>query len=105
MIGGGALEWLVAGTLLVLAGALVKFRGWTFLLAGHDSTAAVPEAVVADVAGSTVLRVGIATAALGAVMLQTELPSRLRLLFGALVVVAVLRMVYRVRTYSPDATG
>lgn len=105
MIGGGALEWVVVGTLLTLAGALIKFRGWTFLLAGYDSSSEVPDAVVADIAGSTVLRVGIATAALGVVMVRTDLPSTLRLLFGTAVVVAVLRMVYRVRTYSPDGAG
>ncbi|WP_240728566.1 class I SAM-dependent methyltransferase [Halobellus limi] len=53
-------EWLVAGGHLTVLGALIRFRGWTFLLAGYDETSRVPDDVAQQVAGNTVLRVGIA---------------------------------------------
>lgn len=96
-----AVEWLVVGGLVTLAGALIRFRGWTFLLAGHDGTASVPEDVVQSVAGNTVLRVGIAVFAFGVLESVTSPPSSLGLLIGAAILVAVLRMLYRLNTYTP----
>jgi len=49
-----ALQWLGVGVLLLTAGALIKSRGWTFLLAGYDAMSPVPGEVVADVAGNTI---------------------------------------------------
>ncbi|WP_255150091.1 DUF3784 domain-containing protein [Halorarius halobius] len=101
----GALEWIGAGTVVTLLGWLIKFQGWTFLVAGYDSSTEIPEDVVRDISGSTILRVGIATAAIGLIRLVTDVPVGLRLLFGALVVVAVLRMIYRVRSYESADTA
>ena len=42
---------------------------------------------------------GVATAALGALRVATELPSTLRVLFAVLVVLAVARMIYRLNTH------
>jgi len=99
----GGLEWLAVGGLLTVAGALIRFRGWTFLLAGYDGTAPVPDDVVREVAGNTVLRVGIPVLAVGVLAAVTTPPSYLGPLVGAAVVLDVLRMIYRVRTWSPRA--
>ena len=98
------LEWLVVGCLLTIAGALITFRGWTFLLAGYDETASVPDSVVQNVAGNTVLRVGIAVFVVGILASVTNPPSYLNVLVGAAIVLEVLRMSYRLNTWSPQAT-
>lgn len=103
-LSASAIRWLGIGVLLAVAGALIKFRGWTFLVAGYDETSAVPEEVVADVAGSTVLRVGLAALALGVLTAVTELPSYLPLLVQAIILLAVVRMIYRLYTYTPETT-
>ncbi len=96
-----ALQWLAVGLLLTVLGALIRFRGWTFLVAGYDETSPVPEDVVASVAGNTVLRIGLAAVALGALIALTDVPSYLPLVFAAVIVVAVARLIYRLRTYTP----
>ncbi|GAA0521096.1 hypothetical protein SAMN04488066_1203 [Halorubrum aquaticum] len=95
------LAWLTLGFLLTIAGALIKFRGWTFLLAGYDETAAIPDDVVQDIAGNTVLRVGLAVFAIGILVSVTNPPSYLGVLVGTGIVLAVLRMIYRLNTWSP----
>lgn len=96
-----ALEWLGVGALLVVLGALIRFRGWTFLVAGYDATSPLPDDVVASVVGNTVLRIGLAAAALGGAYVVTDLPSYLPLVFEAAVLVAVVRLLYRLHTYAP----
>jgi hypothetical protein len=98
-----ALEWLAVGTLLTIAGALIKFRGWSFLLAGYDETATVPDDVVQNIAGNTILRIGLAVFAFGILVSVTSPPSYFGLLFGAAIVLAVLWMIYRVNTWSSRA--
>jgi len=97
-------EWLAVGVLLTIAGVLIKFRGWTFLLAGYDETGEIPDDVVQDIAGNTVLRVGLAVFAIGILVSVTNPPSYLGILVGAGIVLAVLRMVYRLNTWSPRTT-
>lgn len=99
-----ALQWLSAGLVLLTAGALIKFRGWTFLLAGYDETSPVPDEVVADIAGNTILRIGIAAIALGILIITIDIPSYLPVVFGGLIFLAVVRMIYRIRTYTPTDT-
>ena len=60
-----ALEWVVVGGLVTVAGALIKFRGWTFLLAGYDESVPVSDDTVQNVAGNTAIRVGIAVLVFG----------------------------------------
>jgi len=103
-LSSGSLEWLAVGCLLTIAGALIKFRGWTFLLAGYDETAPVPESVVQNGAGNTVLRVGIAVFIVGILESVTNPPSYLGVLVGAVIVLDVLRMIYRVNTWSSQTT-
>jgi hypothetical protein len=100
----GAFEWLAVGVFLTFTGALIKFRGWTFLLAGYDETGETPDDVVQDIAGSTALRVGLAAFAIGILVSVTNPPSYLGVLVGAGIVLAVLRMIYRLNTWSPRTT-
>jgi hypothetical protein len=99
-----ALEWLAVGALLTLAGALIRFRGWTFLLAGYDESVSVPDDVVRGVAGNTVFRAGIAVFAVGVLAPVTDPPSSLGLVVGLLVVLDVVRTVYRVHTFTPTGS-
>jgi len=96
-----AIEWLGVGALLTVAGYLVKFRQWTFLLSGYDRTSPVPDDVIADIAGNTVLRIGLAAIGLGAVVAVADPPAYLSTVFGAAVLFAVVRLLYRLRTYNP----
>ena len=96
-----ATQWLGVGALLAVAGYLVKFRRWTFLLSGYDRTSPLPDEVVADVAGNTVLRIGLAALALGALAALADLPAYLSTVFEAAVLLAVARLLYRLHTYNP----
>jgi hypothetical protein len=97
-----AIEWLAAGGIVVVFGTLVKFVGWTWLLAGYsESTSPVPDDVVQDMAGNTLLRVGIAVTAFGVIASVTDVPSYLSLLIEATILVAVLRLLYRLNTWTP----
>lgn len=96
------LVWLAVGGLLTFAGALIRFRGWTFLLAGYDESSSVSEDFVQDVAGNTVLRVGIAVFAVGVLASVTDPSSYLGLVVGIAVVLDVARMIYRVNTFTRD---
>jgi hypothetical protein len=98
-----AIEWIASGVLVTLLGVLIKFGRWTWLLAGYsESTSPVPDDVVQDMAGNTILRVGIAVVAFGVLASVTNPPSYLGLVVGAVIVVAVLRLLYRLNTWSPQ---
>ncbi|WP_135820934.1 DUF3784 domain-containing protein [Halostella litorea] len=96
-----AVEWLASGALVVAFGVLVRFRNWTFLVAGYDESTAVPEDVVANVVGNMLLRVGIAVAAFGAVASYVDPPTYLATVVGVLVAVEAARTIYRLNTYAP----
>jgi len=101
-----ALEWLASGLFITILGAGIKFGGWTWLLAWYsESTSPVPDDVVRDMAGNTILRVGIAVSAFGIIAAVTEPPSYLGLLIGAVIVLAVLRLIYRLNTWSPPQSS
>jgi hypothetical protein len=99
-----ALQWIGVGLLLVVLGGLIAFREWTFLIAGYDVTSSVPTDVAANVVGNTVLRLGLAAVALGVFAVITEVPPYLSAIFGVVVLLAVARLLYRLRTYSPTKT-
>ena len=96
-----AIEWLGVGGLLVVLGYLIKVRQWTFLLAGYDRTSPVPDDVVADIAGNTVLRIGLASVTLGVVVALSDVPSHLPTVFGVVILLTVARLIYRLHTYTP----
>jgi hypothetical protein len=100
--GAIAIEWFAVGALLVVLGGLIKYAGWTFLLAGYDQTSAVPDEFVANVAGNTILRVGLATVAVGAIVTVADPPSFVLILFTVIVFLAVARLVYRLNTHAPN---
>lgn len=104
--GALALEWLASGLFVTVLGALIKFAGWTWLLAGYsESTSPVPDDVVQDLAGNTILRVGIAVFVVGVLASVTDLPPYLNAVVGAAIVVAVLRLLYRLNTWSSSQTA
>lgn len=97
-----ALEWLASGLVVATLGALIRFAGWTWLLAGYsESTSPVPDDVVREVAGNTILRVGIAVFAFGVLASLIEPPTYLATIVGAAIVLAVLRLLYQLNTWSP----
>jgi hypothetical protein len=100
-----AVEWFAVGALLVALGALIKFRQWTFLIAGYDRTSSVPEEVAADLVGNTVLRIGVAAGVIGAFVTFTSAPSYLGTIFEVVVLVAVARLLYRLHTYTPNGAA
>ena len=104
-LGPLAVEWLAAGGVVVVLGVFVKFVGWTWLLAGYnESTSPIPDDAVRDMAGNTLLRVGIAVIAFGVLVSVTEVPSYLDLVLQAVILVAVLRLLYRLNTWTPQTT-
>ena len=102
-----AVEWLVGGGLVVALGALIRFAGWTWLVAGyHESTSPLPGDVVRVLAGNTILRIGFAGVLFGIVGIVTDPPPYLALGIGAVILVDVLRLVYRLNTdRSGEANG
>jgi hypothetical protein len=102
-LGSRALEWSAGGVLVTLLGILIKFAGWTWLLAGYsESTSAVPDEVVQDLAGSTLLRIGIALLAVGVLAVVTTLPTYLTIVVAVGIMLAVARLLYRLNTWSPS---
>lgn len=98
-IGPLAIEWLASGAFVVLLGGLIKFAGWTWLLAGYsESTSPVPDDVVQDMAGNTILRVGIAVFAVGVLASVTDPPSYLPAVVGGVILADVGRLLYRLNT-------
>jgi hypothetical protein len=102
-LGSRALEWLAGGVLVTLLGILIKFAGWTWLLAGYsESTLAIPDEVVQDLAGSTLLRIGIALLAVGVLAVVTTLPTYLTIVVAVGIMLAVARLLYRLNTWPPS---
>lgn len=100
-LGPRPLQWPTGGALVALLGALIKFIGWTWLLAGYSkSTSPVPDEVVQDIAGNTLLRIGIALLAVGVLASVTTLPPYLNLVVAVVIVLAVARLIYRLNTWS-----
>ncbi|WP_081927086.1 hypothetical protein [Halobellus rufus] len=104
-LGSLAIEWLASGALVTIFGALIRFAGWTWLLAGYsESTSSVPDDVVQDVAGNTILRVGIAVVVFGIIESLTTPPSYLGIVVGIAILLAVLRLIYQLNVRLPRAT-
>ena len=99
----GSIEWLAVGAVLTVLGALIKFGGWTFLIAGYDDSTSVPEDVAANMVGNTVVRLGVAILAVGAIGAVSSVPSFAGPLLAVVIAIAVVRLLYRLNTYDPDA--
>lgn len=101
-LGSDALQWLAAGVVVTVLGGLIKFAGWTWLLAGYDEpTSSVPDDVVRDIAGNSLLRVGIALLAVGVLAAVRALPSSVSLILVVAIALAVARLIYRLNTWTP----
>lgn len=75
------------------------------MLAGYSkSTSPVPDDVVRDMAGNTLLRVGIAILVFGILASVTNHPSYLDLVVAAAIVLAAGRLIYRLNRWSPSQT-
>jgi hypothetical protein len=96
-----AVGYLGAGALLLVLGYLIRFREWTFLIAGYDATAEVPSSVAASITGNTVLRIGIAAVVVGLAFAVTDPPALTSTIY-TVVVLAVVRLLYRLNTYTPE---
>lgn len=105
-LGSVAIEWLVAGAFVTLLGGLIKFAGWTWLLAGYsESTSPVSDDVVRDTAGNTILRVGIVAFVVGVLASLTSPPSYLTVVVGGVILLDVVRLVYRLNASPPSQTA
>jgi hypothetical protein len=103
--GSLATEWLTGGVVVAVLGIFVKFVGWTWLLAGYsESTSPVPDDVVQDIAGNTLLRIGIGLSACGVFAFVAEVPPYFDTVIGVAILVAVLRLLYRLNTWTPQRT-
>jgi hypothetical protein len=98
----GALLVALSAAVLLAFGYLIKFQGWTFLVAGYDASTEIPAEYVGDVVGSTFLRLGIALLAYAAVVAVGAETRLFELLFWGVFVLAIARMLYRVNTYTPE---
>lgn len=102
-LGPRVLQWVAVGAFMALLGGLMKFAGWTWLLAGYSkSTSPVPDEVVQDMAGNTLLRIGIALLVVGVLTAVTTLPSYFGLVVAAAIGLAAVRLLYRLNTWSPS---
>ena len=103
--GPRAFEWLAAGAFVTLLGALVKFAGWTWLVAGYsESTSPVPDDVVREMAGNAVLRVGIAVVVSGSLSAVTDPPRYLGPVVAIAIALEVGRLLYRLNTYPSSGS-
>jgi hypothetical protein len=92
---------LFSGLIVTVLGYLIRYRGWTFLVAGYDQeTSSVPDEAVAEIAGSTILRIGIATIVLGGLNFYYDTPSYVYVFFAIGVLLAAGRLLYRLNTHE-----
>lgn len=91
---------LVSGLFTTLIGYLIKFHGWTSLVAGYDQFfSSVPEEAVAEIAGGTTLRIGVAILVLVCLGFFFIIPDYVYIIFAFGMLLAVGRLLYRLNTY------
>lgn len=61
--------------------------------------------MIADIAGNTALRVGLAAIAFGVILTVADPPSYLPLIVEGAILLAVARLLYRLHTYPPSTTA
>ena len=91
------------GLVLLAFGYLIGVRGWTSLVAGYDGAADVPEAVVAGIAGSALLRLGTITTVLGAFYAVRDPTALVWVGYTAIVLAETGQMVYRLHSREAAA--
>ena len=103
MISGlsAAESWFATGGLLLALAYLIRVREWTFLIAGYDASVDIPEVIAANIVGNFLARAGIAALAIGIVAVTTTVDmNTIGLMFAVLLVIDLLRVVYRLNTYE-----
>jgi hypothetical protein len=91
------LGWLAAGALLLGLGYLIRGRGWAFLVAGSDDTAAIPEHVATKAVGNLALRVGVLSLIVGVIAPRQD-TGYLGPAVGVLILVDTILVIYRLNT-------
>lgn len=94
------LATLVVGIGVLVLGYLIKFRGWTFLLAGYDPSAVTEEEALADLAGGTILRIGLAVIVFGGISAAGLTTPIIEGVFAIVIILAVAQLIYRSRAYT-----
>ncbi|WP_276255518.1 hypothetical protein [Halomontanus rarus] len=94
-------EALLAGVGIVVLGYLIKYREWTFLIAGYDASSKVPQSVAANIVGNLAIRVGVATSVFGVVAAVASIPEAIVFAFVAIIALGATREIYRLQTYQP----
>ncbi|AHG02271.1 hypothetical protein HALLA_20430 (plasmid) [Halostagnicola larsenii XH-48] len=93
-------EALLAGLGIFILGYVIKYREWSFLIAGYDASTEVSKSVAASVVGNLAIRVGIATMLFGVFAAGSSIPEAVAFAFAAFVLLAAARAIYRLQTYQ-----
>lgn len=105
-VGSLAFGWLTAGIVTLVFGDLVKLADWRWLVAGYiGPPSTVPVAVVRVMAGNTLLRLGVAVTGIGVLASVIDLPSSFVYTSTAALILDVLRLLYRLNTWSSRSEG
>lgn len=91
---------ILVGVGVLFLGYLIKFRGWTFLLAGYDPNTVTDEDALADLAGGTLLRISIVIIVFGGLTAAGLTAPILEPIIAVVIIIAVLRLIYRSRRYT-----
>lgn len=100
-----ALQAIGTGAVVLVFGYLIRYHQWTVLIAGYDASSPLAEEVIADIVGSALLRIGVATVGWGVLEALTTPPDYLGLVFAAAVLLAIGRVLYRIHTFTPETTA
>ena len=93
-------EWIALGVLLTVLGGLIRFRGWTFLIAGYDESSPIPAETVQNAGGNTIMRTGIVLIVAGVLTVRGNPPASLGPFVGAIIAVDVFRLIYRLHSWT-----
>jgi hypothetical protein len=91
---------IVVGFGILILGSLVKYQGWTFLLAGHNPSNVTDEEAIADLAGGTLLGISLVIIVFGGLVATGFTPPILETVVTVVILIAVAQYVYRARTYA-----
>ncbi|MFT4946917.1 MAG: hypothetical protein ACI8TL_001155 [Natronomonas sp.] len=88
------------GGLCVVLGVCMAVFKWTFLIAGYDDSAEIPEAVAGRMVGGFMVLIGVVTGGYGVVLTEYSPPDWVGLPLALFVLVATGYLVYRLNTYE-----
>lgn len=91
---------IISGIGVLILGYFIKFHGWTFLLAGYDPNAITDEEGLADLAGGTIMRIGLAVIIFGGIAAARLTTPIVTAIFTVVILIATGRLIYRARRYT-----